>query len=123
MIKQRKLFNEYSIYCFKISSILFGLYILFLILSFMFEYSFFIEHKLELTVYLFFTFPDCQDVINALFLPRSFGLTQKNQKVKATLRRLQISFAPLKSRITRASRSDSRDFFTLRSQFALRLLR
>ena len=54
---------------------------------------------------------------------RSFGLTQKNQKLKATLRRLQIRFPPLKSRITRASRSDSRDFFTLRSQFALRLLR
>ena len=45
--------------------------------------------------------------MNALFLPRSFGLTEKNQKVKATLRRLQIRFAPLKSRITRASRSFS----------------
>ena len=73
--------------------------------------------------YLFFAFPDCQGVMNTLFLFRSFGLTQKNQKVKATLRRLQISFPPLKSRITRATRSDSRDFFTLRSQFALRLLR
>ena len=33
----------------------------------------------------FFAIIDCQDVINTLFLPRSFGLTQKNQKVKATL--------------------------------------
>ena len=29
---------------------------------------------------------------------RSFGLTLKNQKLKVTLRRLQILFAPLKSR-------------------------
>lgn len=43
---------------------------------------------------LFFTFPDCQYVMNTLF-PRSLGLTQKNQKLKATLRRLQILFAPL----------------------------
>ena len=28
---------------------------------------------------LFFAFTDCQGVMNTLFLPRSFGLTQKNQ--------------------------------------------
>ena len=52
---------------------------------------------------LFFAFPDCQDVINALFLPsigitflRSFGLTQKNQKVKATLEKAANSLPSAK---------------------------
>ena len=47
---------------------------------------------LPLFFQLFFAFPDCQIFINTLFLLlfgitflRSFGLTQKNQKVKATL--------------------------------------
>ncbi len=85
MIKQRKLFNEYSIYCFKISSILFGLYILFLILSFMFEYSFFIEHKLELTVYLFFTFPIIFITLLGLLLVRQSNL--KTNEIKEINRR------------------------------------
>ena len=52
---------------------------------------------------LFFAFPDCQDVMNALFLSsfgftflRSFGLTQKNQKVKATLEKATNSLCSAK---------------------------
>ena len=77
---------------------------------------------------LFFTFIDCQRFINALFFPLDFvspffWLDTKETKTQGYTTKATNSLRSAKIPVTRASRSDSRDFFTLHSKFALRLLR
>ncbi len=57
------------------------------------------------------------------FVSPFFWLDPKEPKTQGYTTKATNSLRSTKTRVTRASRSDSRDFFTLRSKFALRLLR
>ncbi len=57
------------------------------------------------------------------FVSPFFWLDPKEPKTQGYTTKATNSLRSTKIPVTRASRSDSRDFFTLRSQFTLRLLR
>ena len=57
------------------------------------------------------------------FVSPFFWLDPKEPKTQGYTTKATNSLRSAKIPVTRASRSDSRDFFTLRSQFTLRLLR
>ena len=57
------------------------------------------------------------------FVSPFFWLDPKEPKTQGYTTKATNSLRSAKIPVTRASRSDSRDFFTLRSKFALRLLR
>ncbi|MCI7707287.1 MAG: hypothetical protein MSS21_10030, partial [Parabacteroides sp.] len=84
-----------------------------------------VKHILQMFFHLFYNYFLLSLIVNDLQMHFSpfFWLDTKETKTQGYTTKATNSLRSAKIPVTRASRSDSRDFFTLHSKFALRLLR